>query len=112
MRMPTSGPASSNSSRTASALGTSSGVDTDRVLGDVPAVARAGEGDAPDRLVSSLARLGEARPDRGDGEDAAARAHDVSVAQSRPRVEDERAGHLGLLDPGDGHARLRGLGIA
>src|SRR4051794_8284993 len=108
MRMPTSGPASSNSSR--AAKGTScrwgSPCDMDRFRCDVRAELRAWEVDLLDGGIGLLARVqnGVSRADHV--EDAPAGRDELTVAQRRARVKDERAGCGGHLDAPDRDAAL------
>src|SRR6187551_3456902 len=114
MRMPTSGPASSNSSR--AAKGTScrwdSGCDMDRLRCDVRAELRAGEVDLLDGGVSLLARVRNGGPRADHVEDASPGRGELAVAQRRARVEDERPGRACHLDAADRDAALRVVRIA
>src|SRR6185295_1710189 len=114
MRMPTSGPASSNSSR--AAKGTScrwdSGCDMDRLRCDVRAEDRAWEVDLLDGGVGLLARVRNGVSGADHVEDAPPGRDELAVAQRRARVEDERAGRAGHLDAADRDAALRVVRIA
>src|SRR5439155_3574976 len=113
IRMPTSGPASSNSSRIGK--GTSwrcgSAWDTDSLRGDVAAVVRAREVDALDGRVRSLSRLRDGLAGPGDVQDPAAGAHEATVPERSSGVEDDRPRGLGFVEPADLDPLLRRVGV-
>src|SRR4029079_13545287 len=114
IRMPTSGPASSNSSR--AAKGTScrwdSGCDTDPFRCNVRAEVRAWEIDLLDGCVSLLARVRNGGSRADHVEDAPPGRDELAVSQRRARVEDERPRRAGHLDAADRDAALRVVGVA
>src|SRR4029079_11971502 len=114
IRMPTSGPASSNSSR--AAKGTScrwdSGCDTDPFRCNVRAEVRAWEIDLLDGRIGLLARVRNGGSRADHVEDAPPGRDQLAVSERCARVEDERPGRAGHLDAADRDAALRVVGVA
>src|SRR5688572_10958182 len=112
IRIATSGPASSNSSRMGRGSGLSSGRGMNCSERDVVTVLDAGELDVGDRAVGAFARLRDRCSDAGDIQDASAGADERAAAERRAGVEDESALRFGVRDALEGHAGLGLVGVA
>src|SRR6185503_82050 len=114
MRMPTSGPASSNSS--SAAKGTScrwdSAWDMYRPPSHIGSVVHARKVDLLDRGVSLLACLRDGVPRADHVQHAPSGRDELAVSERGARVKDEGAGCAGHLDPADGDPALRVVRIA